>query len=203
VNTKQTLTPFVSRFLGNTGHAGVGAQSALGIGGRFATRLTGSLEFWVTAAYIRSQRSIVDPSQPAATRVTGPVDFPLVSADLSLALNVTGPKTWHGLAPYVGLGLGLVAPTASAIDPGGFKAESHLSFVPTIGTRMRIGRSTSLTLEARDNLIRYSWPLQYFFPTDAAGNPLTPPVLDPATEKSTQVTHNFTLTAGLSYHFNF
>jgi hypothetical protein len=205
VTTKQTLTPFVSRFFGNTSHAGVGPQPGLAVGARFGNRLSGALELWVTLAYVSSQRNVVDPSLPVATRVTGPVDYRLVSADLSLAFNLTGAKTWHGLAPYVGAGFGIVSPTASTTDPSGFKAESHISFVPTIGTRMRLTRSTSLTLEVRDNLVHYTWPSQFF--ADANGNAVPPavlpPVLDANTEKSTQTTHNFTLTAGLSYHFNF
>jgi hypothetical protein len=32
---------------------------------------------------------------------------------------------------------------------------------------------------------------------------VAPAVLDATTEKDTQMTHNFSLTAGLSFHFNF
>jgi hypothetical protein len=202
VPTGQSITPFISQFFGNQSKAGVGTRSGLELGARFGTTLSGPLDFWVTVGYIKSERFALDPSKPDSLRLTGPNAFPLVSADLSLALNLTGQKTFHGLAPYLAVGLGMIMPTSSVTDPGGFKAESHLSLVPTIGTRVRISRSASLTLEARDNLIQYEWPLAYFFPTDAAGNAL-PAVLDPLTEGKKQWTHNFTLTAGLSYHFSF
>ncbi|MFI5206461.1 MAG: hypothetical protein ACHQU8_01895 [Gemmatimonadales bacterium] len=202
VTTHQTITPFVSEFFGNRANAGVGSQAGPEIGARFTQSLSNALELWVTFAEISSKRNVIDPSQPAATRMTGPIDLKLVSADLGLALRLTGARSFHGLEPYVGVAFGIVAPTKTVTDPGGFSPNSHLTFVPTIGTRARIGRSISLTIEARDNTIQYSWPSTYFFPTDANGVPITPPVLDPNSEKDTQMTHNFTLTAGLTFHFN-
>jgi hypothetical protein len=202
VTTRQTITPFVSEFFGNRAHAGVGAQAGLAFGGRLTTALSGPLELWATFAMISSKRNVIDPSKPASARMSGPIDLRLVSADLGIALRLTGDRSFHGLEPYVGIAFGVVAPTKTVTDPGGFSANSNITFVPTIGTRARIGRFVSLTLEARDNLMRYEWPSAYFFPTDAGGNLITPPVLDPAREKDTQMTHNFTLTAGLSFHFN-
>ncbi|MFI5278947.1 MAG: hypothetical protein ACHQU1_00520 [Gemmatimonadales bacterium] len=203
VTTRQTFTPFISEFFGNRAHAGVGSQAGPAFGARFTTALSGPLELWATFAMISSKRNVIDPSKPAATRLTGPVDMKLVSADLGIALRLTGARTFHGLEPYVGVAFGVVAPTRTVTDPGGFSANSNITFVPTIGTRARIGRFVSLTLEARDNLMRYEWPSAYFFPTDPNGVPITPPVLDPIAEKDKQMTHNFTLTAGLSFHFNF
>ncbi len=209
VTTRQTFTPFVSEFFGNGAHAGVGAQAGMAFGGRFTTALSGPLELWATFAMISSKRNVIDPSKPDSTRVSGPIDLKLVSADLGIALRLTGARTFHGLEPYVGVAFGVVAPTKTVTDPSGFSANSNITFVPTIGTRARIGRFVSLTLEARDNLMRYEWPSAYFCgspvsptcATDSNGNPV-PPVLDPAREKDTQMTHNFTLTAGLSFHFN-
>lgn len=202
VTTRQTITTFVSEFFGNRAHAGVGSQAGLAFGGRFATALSGPLELWATVAVINSKRNVIDPSLPDSTRMTGPIDQKLVSADLGIALRLTGARSFHGLEPYVGVAFGVVAPTKTVTDPGGFSANSNITFVPTIGTRARIGRFLSLTFEARDNLMRYEWPSTYFFPIDASGKAITPPVLDPAKEKDTQMTHNFTLTAGLSFHFN-
>ena len=202
VTTRQALTPFISQFFGNRAKAGVGAQAALAVGGRFATALSGPLDLWITFAWINSRRNVIDPSKPVASRVSGPVDYRLVSFDAGLGLNLTGAKTWHALAPYAGVAFGIVSPTNLVTDPGGYRAGSNFTFVPTLGTRAMIGRSVSLTVEARDNFLRYEWPLQYFYPTDSNGKSL-PPVLDPSTEKDKQMTHNFTLSVGLSYRFNF
>ena len=195
VTTRQTFSTFVSAFFGNTGDAGVGAQSGRAIGGRFATALSGPLELWVTVAGIDSKRTVLDPNQPDSARVLGTQALRMIDADLGLGLNLTGARTWHGLAPYVGASFGVIAPTRSVTDTSGFQVTSHITFVPTIGTHYRIGRALSLTVEARDIWIKYSWPSAFFFPT--AGTPVLP-----VTDKDTQLAHNFTLSAGLSYHFN-
>ena len=145
---------------------------------------------------------MIDPSKPDSTRTTGPVDYKLVGGDIGLALRLTGPKTYHGFAPYVGVAFGVVSPTSSQTDPSGYRAGSNIVFVPTIGTQLRIGRAASLTVEARDYFIRYEWPASYFGPAFSS-TAVNPPVLDPSTEKDKQMTHNFTLSAGLSLHFNF
>jgi hypothetical protein len=201
VTTRQTITPFVSEFFGNRAHAGVGAQAGLAFGGRLTTALSGPLELWATFAMISSKRNVIDPSKPDSTRMTGPIDLKLISADLGIALRLTGARSFHGLEPYVGVAFGIVAPTETVTDPGGFSANSNITFVPTIGTRARIGKVLSLTLEARDNLVRYEWPSCYFGSTFCV-TAVAPAVLDPSREKDTQMTHNFTLTAGLSFHFN-
>jgi hypothetical protein len=98
--------------------------------------------------------------------------------------------------------MGYVFPTQTVIDPGGYKAGSGFTLVPTFGVRARFTRRLMLQFEGRDNTIRYEWPLRYYNPIDINGNPISPPVL-PGTQKNTQTTHNFSLTAGLSYNFNF
>ncbi len=200
--TRQSLTVFGGRFGGNEAAAGVGAQAGRILGGRFRTRLSGPIEMVATVASIASQRIVINPSQPVATRVSGPVDFGLVEADLGLSLSLTGTKTWHRMAPYVGVGLGVVMPTKSTTDPGGYKVSTNFTVAPMLGVRVYTGRRYSLQFEARDNTIRYEWPRDYFVPVDANNNAL-PPVLDPLKFKDRDVTHNFTLSVGLSYHFNF
>jgi hypothetical protein len=202
VTTRQTFTPLVGQFFGNRANAGVGAQAGPAIGGRFTTALSGALELWATLSVINSRRSVIDPTQPESTRTTGPVDYRLVAGDIGIALKLTGSKTYHGFAPYVGAAFGVVAPTSSQTDASGYKASSHIVFVPTIGTQLRIGRVASLTVEARDYLMRYEWPASYFGPA-FSGTAVLPPVLDPATETDKQMSHNFVLSAGLSLHFNF
>ncbi len=202
VTTRQTFTPFVGQFFGNRANAGVGAQAGPALGGRFSTALSGALELWATLSVINSRRNVIDPSQPTATRTTGPVDYRLVAGDIGIALKLTGSKTYHGFAPYVGAAFGVVTPTSSLTDPSGYRAGSNITFVPTIGTQLRIARAASLTVEARDYLMRYEWPASYFGPA-FSGTAVLPAVLDPSTEKDKQMTHNFVLSAGLSLHFNF
>ena len=201
ITTRQSLTVMGGYFFGNSARAHVGALGGPSLGLRFRSGLSGPIEFAISTAYIKSERYVIDTRLPAATRMSGPVPYDLVSFDVALGLTLTGQKTWKGLAPYFALGMGLVAPTNPTTDPGGYKASMGFSVVPTLGVRARIGTSLSLQFEARDNTIRYEWPLRYFDPVDDQGNPISPPVLNNVSDK--QTTHNLTLSAGLSYHFNF
>jgi hypothetical protein len=198
VTTRQELTLFGGRFGGNPNEAGVGARPGLMSGIRFTTRLSGPLDFSVTVASIGSTRYVVDPDSPVTTRTTGPINYDLVTADLGFTLNLTGRKTWRGLAPYVGLGMGMSFPTVSRVDPGAYEAGRNFVFVPTAGTRLALGRSLALQVEARDYFLRYEYPSRYFEPLTTV-----PPVLDPDRFDENDWTSNWAFTIGLSYRFSF
>jgi hypothetical protein len=204
ITTRQSVLVGLGWFSGNRAEAGVGAQGGLSFNFRLQTRLSGPIDLLASLSYIKSKRYVLDPDLPPATRQTGPIDYNLVATDLGLGLNVTGAKSWHGFAPYVAAGIGIFLPTHSVVDPGGYQAKSNFTFGPMLGVRYLIGSSLGLQVEARDNTIRYEWPLQYFRPTDSSGNslPITP-VLDPTTFDSKQVTHNLSLSVSAIYRFSF
>ncbi|MDP3775627.1 MAG: hypothetical protein Q8Q85_15305 [Gemmatimonadales bacterium] len=196
LTTTQGLTVSFGRFAGARTAAGVGARPGTYVGLRFDTRLSGPADFWASVARVASSRRVVNPD--TVVTVTGPVDMPLIAADLGLALNLTGAKTWHRLAPYVGLGIGVLSPTKTVTDPGGYQAATNFSFVPTIGTRVFVGRALAIRIDARDYYFRYEWPLSYYGSVDG----VFPPVFDPSTP-ARQWTHNFALSVGLTYTFTF
>jgi len=202
IPTRQSITFFGGHFGGHTAEAGVGAQSGQIFGVRIRARLSGPIDLMANVATINSQRIVIDPTQPVASRVSGPIDYRLLEADLGLLVTLTGAKTWHGLAPYLGAGLGITTPTDSRVDPGGYRAKTNFTIAPTIGVRWHPGRRFAVSFEARDNTIRYEWPLSYFQPRDANNNAL-PFVLDPDRYDSHDLTHNLTLSIGLSWLFNF
>jgi len=202
ITTSQSISLLAGHFFGNTAAAGVGAQAATSLGFRFRTSLSGPIDLVFSLSSIQSQRATIDATKPESTRVGGPIDLHLITAELGLGLNITGQKTWHGLAPYLNVGLGFVAPSHTVSDPGGFRAGSGFTFAPAVGMHVKLTRAFHLELEARDNTIRYEWPLAYFVPLDANGNLLTP-ILDQTKHRSKQMTHNFTLSLGLAYRFNF
>ena len=203
INSRQHLGLVVGHFFGNTAKAGVGAQAAQTFGVRFRTQLSGPLDLNINATHIGSERLFIDPTKPDSTRRGGNVDFSLIAFEVGLSLGLTGPKTWHGFAPWVGLNLGIIVPTSPKTDPGGYKAGSGFTISPAIGTAFFFSPRLSLQLEARDNTIRYEWPSLYFRPTDPLTGAFLPPAILPGSERDKQLTHNFSLSAGLSYHFNF
>jgi len=199
ITTRQEFTLSAGWFTGNPNDAGVGARPGPMYNFRIGTRLTGSMDLLVNVALVNSSRYVIDPDSPLTSRTTGPISYHLVIPDLTLGFNLTGRKTWNGIAPYLGLGVGFEFPTQSVTDPGGYQAQQNFTFVPTFGTRVSVTRSLGLQLEVRDYFLRYEFPLRYFQPNNTA----VPPVLDPTHYDEKDLTSNWAFTFGLSYRFNF
>jgi hypothetical protein len=202
LTTHQALTFSVGYFGGNTAEPGVGWRHGTMYGGRFDTRLGGPIDLYLSIGLAGSSRLRINTTLDSATRTTGPFKKTLIFADLGFVLNLTGAKTWHGLAPYLGIGAGEMFPTRSETDVGGYNAGANFTLVPMAGTRFFLGRSLSVRLEVRDYFFRYEWPLRYFSPYDQNNNAITPPIL-PSGSKDKQWVHNLGLTVGLAYGFNF
>jgi hypothetical protein len=199
---KQGFTLFAGRFAGNGGPARVGARPGLALGARLQIRLSGPVDFWATLGEVSSSRRVIDASGDTA-KVTGVQNLRLLLGDLALALNLTGAKTWHSFAPYVGFGLGVTSPSHSVLDPGGFQITTAFALMPTIGTRWYFSRSLALQLEARDYYFRYQYPLSFFAPTRPfAEHPDGSPVL-PLSQSDRAWAHNLTLWLGATYTFTF
>jgi hypothetical protein len=202
LTTRQSLTFSVGLFGGNQAEAGVGWRRAALYAGRLDAHLGGPFDLYVSVGFAGSSRHRIDTTLDSATRKTGPFKRTLVLADLGLVLNLTGAKTWHRLAPYVGFGAGEMFPTKTESDVGGYNAGTNFSFVPLVGTRIHVGRTLAARIELRDYFFRYEWPLRYFAPVDQNSNPITPSIL-PIGGKDKQWVHNLTLSVGFVYGFNF
>jgi hypothetical protein len=197
---KQGFTIFAGRFSGNTGPAEVAARPGLLLGARLQVRLSGPLDFWATYSQASSSRRVIDAAGDTA-KVVGVENLRLVFGDLALALNLTGNKTWHRLAPYVGVGLGIGTPAHSVLDPGGFQITTAFALIPTVGTRWYFSNSLALQLEARDYYFRYQYPLN-FYNRPFTGHADFTPVL-PVSQSDRAWAHNFTFWLGMTYAFTF
>jgi len=204
----ESVTLFGGHWAGNAADADVGSLPGTAFGGRLAVRLSGPVELWATLGEAVSSRHVII----ADTSVThtdsarrGPdIRMPLVLADLALALNVTGDKTWHRLAPYAAVGLGFVTPTRNVTDPGGYQVGFDFALVPTIGTRWFLSDALAVRFEVRDYYFRYQYPAAYFDSLDIhyAGPPPRASVL-PVGNSNKSWTSNLTLWVGVAYGFSF
>lgn len=198
--THQGFTIFAGRFAGNAGAASVGARPGFMLGTRLQIRFSGAIEMWVTMGEAWTSRMRIDAGGDTA-KILGNLNVRLVAADLALALNLTGDKTWHGFAPYVALGAGITTPSAKVRDPGGYELGTDFTLVPTLGTRFFVSRSFALRFEVRDYYYRYTYPLAYYA-RPFNGHADNSPVL-PFSVSDRQWYNNLTLWAGVTYGFNF
>jgi hypothetical protein len=198
--TSEGLSFYVGRYAGNPNDAGTGVRPGLMLGARLDVRIANGFGVYATFAEVRTSRLRIDAGGDTA-RVMGNVNVRLVAADLGLVLNLTGDKTWRGLAPFVGVSAGIVAPTARLVDPGGYELGTDFSIVPSLGTRLVLSRRLSLRVELRDYYYRYSFPLAYAA-LPYASDPHHLPI-NSLSVGDRKWYNNFALMAGVSYGFNF
>ncbi len=156
---------FVGHFGGDRGNVGAGVSNASTFGARYEIPAGRSLHFQFTGAYLRGDRFILDPradsSSPA--RRTGPVTSDLGLFEIGMQLRLSGNKTWHRLAPYVGTGLGLMFDVNSPGDTtkSGYQFGTKLTIAFASGLRWYPARHMMINVEARAHMLRLKYPLSF------------------------------------------
>lgn len=183
---------------GDGGQIGVAPHKGATFGLRYDFLGANTLTLGLAASYGSLDRLIVDKYKPAATTgTTGPVKQSVTLVEGIFQFNVTGGKSWHGIAPFVGAGLGLVFGGSTPIDTSGFKFRTKFAFTPGIGARLFLSDRLFLRLEARNIFWQLSYPQEYRRPPSA--DPLKPPAI---TGSGKEWTATGWYTVGLSYAFH-
>jgi len=85
--------------------AGAGTSNAMTFGLRYEFRPANRCTFQFTGTYLHGDRFIInqraDSSIPRAQRPE-PFTSDLALVEIAMQLRLTGGKTWHGFAPYLG-----------------------------------------------------------------------------------------------------
>jgi hypothetical protein len=201
----KSMTLLVGDVGGNGGKIGVGPHDGRSYGVRFDIRAGTAVQFGFTVARADLHRLIVSAQDSVANRVDGPVSQTLTMVETALQINVTGKKTWHGLAPYVAGTIGLAGGStlpASQPDSSGYKFGTRFYFAPAAGIRVFLTRSLHLRLEARQLFWKLSYPAIY------NAEPAAQPSIDPSKPNSvlqggklTEWTGGRELRAGLAFSF--
>src|SRR5262245_33864368 len=123
---------FVGHLGGDRGEADAGVSNAQTLGLRYELSRHKTLGFQFVGAWLHGDRFIIDPSADSSSpqRKTGPYPSDLVSIETAVQLHLTGGKSWHRLAPYVGGGVGV---TFDANSPGDTTRSGY-----TFGTKFTI-----------------------------------------------------------------
>lgn len=174
--------------------AGVAPQGAPMLGVRYELHLTGPLAFSSDLAGMFASRNVIDPSRPKATRSVGTQSSRVIAADLALAINLTGQKSWHHLVPQLRGGLGIVSSRAQD-DSSGFSFGTPFAFVMGGGVKLVTTGRLQLRADVTDRIFKLSYPDSYYrlAPDNTA-------VLDEQTPRSFY-THHTAFTVGVSYRF--
>jgi hypothetical protein len=197
-----TITPLGGYLGGDGGRFGIAPHEGGLFGIRYDIRTASALEMGLGFARANLDRLIVDPFVRVADRVSGPVKQTVSFAEFDLQFNLTGGKTWHRLAPFVGAGVGLTFAEGTPADTSDFKFGHKIYVVPSVGFRFFLTDRLHLRGEARAAFWKLKYPTT--FQQDPADEPGTPPGANAVITDGRTSEWNATpwFQAGLSYSFS-
>ena len=196
-----TFTANGGYFSGNGGEFGIGPHSGAVIGARYDIRTASAIQLGIGVAHGSLDRFIVNPFVRLVNRRSGPVSQSVTFAEVNLQLNVTGGKSWHRIAPFVGASGGIALASGTPADTSRYEFGRKLYLAPSVGARLFLSDRLHLRAEARATF----WKLNY--PTTFQQEPVEEPGTDspnaviPGNNLSEWTTSSW-LQAGLGYSFS-
>lgn len=161
LETTQQLSVSLGWFDAKTDAAGVGPRPALFSLLRHDVHLGGPA--WLTSRYgfVRTEREVIDPGFPAAERSLGLQPVTHHVADIGITLALTGRKTWRGVLPTLGGGVGLTSDFGTQ-DVGNYRFGTKFAFTFGPGLRVVLPRGYSLRFDATNHVYQFQYPSTYF-----------------------------------------
>lgn len=178
----------------------VGPAGAAYFGVRYGIRISGPFQVEGSIGYMPTTRDVFAVDTLAADStdraLLGTADVQLLLAGVQLRFDLTGPRTWHRIQPFLVAGGGVAVDLASesALDEElevDERFDFGTSFAGELGAGIELHLSDRLSLrgDVRDNF----WKL----PTPAAFALVRPEAELPEDEWIS----NWTMSAGISLHF--
>ena len=192
---RQEATVFGGWYAAGEDRVGVAPRSGPIAGLRYEVRIGGPASFYARTGLVRSERTVINPLNPAATRTVGDVSVNLLLADVGLSMNLTGQKSWHGLVPVLAGGLGIASDFEDA-DVGNYRFGTPFAVSVGAGVRWVPGGNLQLRVDLTDHLYQVKYTASYYSAPKGGGDPVLAP-----SEKQNAWKHNASLTVGGSYLF--
>lgn len=168
IEETQSIGAFAGYLFNDTGDDDLGPRPAPIFGATYGVRFAGPLSGEFSLAASPSSRKVfelVGTGSEAMLEERGETSALLAMADAALKFHVTGPRAWHGLAPYAVAGVGAVADLSErpAIEEE-LGPEERFDFGPAFAVVVGLGTDwfpserLALRLEVRDRLWRLATP---------------------------------------------
>lgn len=181
---------------GERGSVGVGPSNGPSVSVRYERVLGGPAGISLGLAYAQATRFVVNPYKDSLTRTSGPFDNHVVLADVGLQILLTGAKTWHGVAPYIGSTFGLAFGGASPPDTSGYRFGTKFTLAPGGGVHWYPARRLSVRADVRALFWRLRYPQAYKQPSPADSSRVLP-----VNASETEWTTHPWITIGIGWNF--
>ena len=218
LESSQELTFITGQLRASADPARVAPQTGPVLGLKYQWLVGGPANITAEITRVASERRVLDPLLPA-TCTTAPAGdcklintyrWPLYFADLGMALNLTGPRTFHSVVPEVRGGLGFVTDFHEKPDVGDFGIGTRFVLSYGAGVRWVPGGRYALRLDFGDRLYSVKYPESYFTPAPDKSLIREPSCPEGVTDntsgncrpaKRSAWLHNGLLTVGISWLF--
>lgn len=166
VEETQSLGAFAGYLLTDRGELDLGPHSAPLFGANYTIRFAGPLSGEVSLGGAPSRRTVYAQAPgDSVPQERGEVSAFLLLAEAALKFHLTGPRTWHGLAPYGVGGVGLVGDLAgSTALEDEINETQRFDFGPGFAVSLAAGTDwvpserLAFRIEVRDRLWRLTTP---------------------------------------------
>jgi Outer membrane protein beta-barrel domain len=198
LDSKQAFTGYAGYLATGKGTLDLGPAAGPIFGLRYDISISGPFAIEGDVSYYSRTRLVWDTVPGDTTRrVVGDADFTTFLLNAALRFNLTGPRTWHGMLPYVifGLGVAIDGSNASAADAN-LAADARFDFGTSFmgvlggGLEATLSDHFALRFDARNLLWKLKTPTAFLVKGDQAR-------LLPGDEWA----QNFALTGGLVFRF--
>jgi hypothetical protein len=198
LRAKKVLSLVGGFFSGSPGKVDVGPASGPYSGARFDLHLGGPAGVTFGTGVANLERVLIDPTLGPANRTLDTTTQAVLLIDAGFDLLFTGEKTWHGLIPYFGAGMGMALGTSVDADSlSGYSFSTHFTTGPRLGVWVHPSDRITFRIEARDLLWRLKYPDGFFSVPEQ--EPTETPVLDANVTKDTEWVHHLGLTISIGY----
>ncbi len=162
---RHELTLFGGYYIAPEIPADVAPRSAPMEGLRYELTIGGPAQLVFRLARVNSERRVINPLEPVATRDLGAQSWPIYLTDLGFSLNLTGQRSWHGVVPVVTAGIGLASDLDKKEEEDPFNLGTTFAFSFGTGLRIVPGGRFQLRADAGTWMYQYRYPAAYFATT--------------------------------------
>jgi len=162
ITKKMSLTALFGYVGGTGGRLGLGPHDGPAFGGRFGVAVSGPLELSFAVQYADLVGARVFRNSEGNLTVSGKLPSPVWMFETDVQYTITGAKTWHGLAPYVGGGIGYAWRSSATEGPDAYDFGGRFYWAPFAGTRFFVNPRSFIRAEIRGAFWRLAYPPPYY-----------------------------------------
>jgi len=162
ITKKMSLTALFGYIGGSGGALGLGPHDGPVYGGRFGLAVSGPVTLAFAVEHADLQGRLVVRGSDGKLALSGLVPSPVWLFESTIQYSFTGAKTWHGLAPYLGGGLGYAWRTSATLNRDAYDFGGRFYLVPFAGTRFYVNPRSFIRAEIRGAFWRLAYPPPYY-----------------------------------------